>query len=113
MPILEALSFLRALQSTGNDGRPLLWLTDCEPVRRAFLRGYSPSSKLNAIIQAITAFGRDITACWIPTSLNPTDVFSRRHDFVPPMTPLAVLLPDAMLWNHLVHPSYTGAAQQF
>ena len=85
-------------------------ITDCEPVRRAFIKRYSPSIKLNGIIQALHRFGRDIRACWIPTGINTADPFSRRCDFVPPMSPVTVSLPDATLWNLLMDPSYTGAA---
>ena len=117
MPILEALAFLRALQETSTFiTKTIIWLTDCEPVRLAFVKQYSPSVKLNAILLAIrtllSALNVNVIACWIPTAINPADDFSRRRDFVPPMTFINMFLPDGRLWHILSSPLYTGGASK-
>ena len=113
MPVLEALSLLRSLQELSSHGclpagQVLPWLTDCDPARRAVKRGYSPSPRLNRIVQAIRQFDVLLIALWIPTDLNITDPFSRRFDFVPPLTEVPITLQCTPLWAYVTAKNYTG-----
>ena len=79
MPKLEALAQLRFLQDNPTVLEPVLWLTDCLPTEQAITRGYSPSSHLNAVVQAISEFPCQKLRMHIPSELNPADQFSRRR----------------------------------
>ena len=113
MPLLEALTLLRALQELElhhrlRPGQILPWFTDCDPARRAVKRGYSPKPDLNRIVTAIHAYDVVILPCWIPTDINLADPYSRRHDFVPPFTEIPLCLQGTPLWAYVTHPSYKG-----
>ena len=113
MPVLEALSLLRALQeltshSCLHPGQVLPWLTDCDPARRAVKRGYSPSPRLNRIVQAIRHFDVLLIPLWVPTDLNIADPFSRRQDFVPPLTEVPIVLQSTPLWAYVTNKNYKG-----
>ena len=113
MPILEALALLRALQELQSRNclpSDIVWLTDCEPVRKAFLRQYSPSAKLNGILRSIRQFPVNIVPCWIPSELNSADPFSRRTDFAPLQSLDGIALPDPALHAFISSPAYTGEA---
>jgi len=73
MPKLEGMAQLRCLQDIPDMLEPVLWLTDCLPTQQAIDRGYSSSAKLNAVIQAILDFQRNMLKQHIPTKLMPAD----------------------------------------